>query len=71
MFLTGLRKLREGSSDTAAADLAATTLSNLEDYEAPCWRRWMQSIDLGAPIVTYPQWENKEHAKHILNYDGP
>jgi hypothetical protein len=68
LFLTGLRNLRENSSDSATADLCNSTLCNLEDMGPPCWRRWQQSIDLNQPIVTYPQWENVLQTNSVLEY---
>lgn len=50
----GLRRVHRASGDQACADLAATTISNLEETGPPCWRRWLAAIDLSAPIVTYP-----------------
>jgi len=48
---------RRGMVNATQADVATATLANLEDFGAPCWRRWMQAITLNAPIVTYPTWD--------------
>jgi hypothetical protein len=47
--------------------VATATLSNLEDFGPPCWRRWMQAITLNAPIVTYPQWEAATASGHAVH----
>jgi len=58
LFLSGLRLHSQRSTDLTTSDVATQSIRALEDTGPACWRRWLTAIDLDAPIVTYPNWEN-------------